>query len=127
MKPSTVTRGCGKYRFNDLDLGNIDGIPRLLDLGQCNDSIVAIDIAVALANLFGVGINELPLTLVLSWMEQKAVSILWSLFALGVKGIYLGPVPPAWVDDGILQALVENWDIRLVTTPQEDVRRMLDA
>ncbi|MCL4369538.1 MAG: hydroxylamine reductase [Chloroflexi bacterium] len=122
-----LTLGCGKYRFNDLDLGNIDGVPRLLDLGQCNDSIVAVDIAVALANLFGVGINELPLTLVLSWMEQKAVSILWSLFALGVKGIYLGPVPPAWVDDGILQALVENWDIRLVTTPQEDVRRMLDA
>ncbi len=122
-----LTLGCGKYRFNDLNLGDIDGIPRLIDLGQCNDSIVAVDIAVALANLFGVGINELPLTLVLSWMEQKAVSILWSLFALGVKGIYLGPVPPAWVNDEILKALVENWDIRLVTTPEEDIERMLVA
>ncbi len=122
-----LTLGCGKYRFNDLDLGSIDGIPRLLDLGQCNDSIVAVDIATALAGLFGVGVNELPLTLVLSWMEQKAVSILWSLFALGIKGIYLGPVAPAWVNDDILKALVENWDIRLVTTPEEDIERMLVA
>lgn len=120
-----LTLGCGKYRFNDLDLGTIDGIPRLLDLGQCNDSIVAVDIATALAGLFGVGVNELPLTLVLSWMEQKAVSILWSLFALGIKGIYLGPVAPAWVNDEILKALVENWDIRLVTTPEADIERML--
>ncbi len=122
-----LTLGCGKYRFNDLDLGQIDGVPRLLDLGQCNDAIVAVEIAQALAGLFGVGINELPLTLVLSWMEQKAVSILWSLFALGVKGIYLGPVPPAWGNDAILKALVENWDIRLVTTPEADIQKMLVA
>ena len=122
-----LTLGCGKYRFNDLNLGEIDGIPRLLDLAQCNDPIVAVDIAIALAGLFGVGINELPLTLLLSWMEQKAVSILWSLFALGIKGIYLGPVPPAWVDDGIPRALVENWDIRPIDDPEKDIRRMLSA
>jgi len=128
MLPSdtvVLTLGCGKYRFNDLDLGQIEGVPRLLDLGQCNDSIVAVDIALALADLFGVGVNELPLTLVLSWMEQKAVSILWSLFALGIKGIYLGPVPPAWVDEGILRSLVEGWDIKLVSTPREDMERIL--
>jgi len=129
LPPDTVvlTLGCGKYRFNDLELGSIDGIPRLIDLGQCNDAIVAIDIASALAKLFGVGINDLPLTLVLSWMEQKAVSILWGLFALGVKGIYLGPVAPAWVNEPILNALVENWGIRLVGDPGEDIRGMLAA
>ncbi len=120
-----LTLGCGKYRFNDLSLGDIDGVPRLIDLGQCNDAVVAVEIATALAGLFGVGINELPLTLVLSWMEQKAVSILWSLFALGVKGIYLGPVAPAWVNEDILQALVENWSIKLVSSPAEDIQRML--
>ena len=90
-----LTLACGKFRINDLDLGDIEGVPRLIDLGQCNDSIVAIEIAQALAELFGVGINELPLTIVLSWMEQKAVAILWSLLSLGVKGIYLGPIVPA--------------------------------
>jgi hydroxylamine reductase len=122
-----LTLACGKFRFNDLDLGTIDGVPRLIDLGQCNDSIVAVDIALALANLFGVGVNELPLTLVLSWMEQKAVSILWSLFALGIKGIYLGPVAPAWVNEPILQALVANWDLKMIGDPAEDIRRMLSA
>ncbi len=122
-----LTLGCGKYRFNDLDLGSIDGIPRLLDLGQCNDSIVAVDIALALADLFGVGVNDLPLTLVLSWMEQKAVAILWSLFALGVKGIYLGPVAPAWVNGDILNALVENWGISLISEPKADIAKMLGA
>lgn len=120
-----LTLGCGKYRFNDLDLGTIDGVPRLIDLGQCNDAIVAVDIALALAGLFGVGVNELPLTLVLSWMEQKAVSILWSLFALGVKGIYLGPVAPAWVNGDILSALVDNWGISLVSDPATDMARMM--
>src|SRR5512133_3963740 len=120
-----LTLGCGKYRINDLDLGNIDGIPRLIDLGQCNDAIVAVDIAVALAGLFEVGVNDLPLPLVLSWREQKAVSILWSLFALGVKGMYLGPVAPAWVNTDILNALVENWGISLVSEPQADLARML--
>jgi len=120
-----LTLACGKFRFNDLDLGDIEGIPRLIDLGQCNDSIVAIDIAQALAELFGVGVNDLPLTLVLSWMEQKAVAILWSLLSLGIKGIYLGPILPAWVNDDILKVLQDNYDLRLIGEPKEDITRML--
>ena len=122
-----LTLACGKFRINDLDLGDIEGIPRLIDLGQCNDSIVAIDIAAALAEAFGVGINELPLTLVLSWMEQKAVAILWSLLALGIKGIYLGPILPAWVNDDILKVLREDYDLRLIGDPKEDIRQMLGS
>jgi len=120
-----LTLACGKFRYNDLDLGDIEGIPRLIDLGQCNDAVVAIDIATALAETFGVGINELPLTLVLSWTEQKAVAILWSLLALGVKGIYLGPILPAWVNDEILKVLKENYDIRLIGNPEEDIKNIL--
>ncbi|HHR86034.1 MAG TPA: hydroxylamine reductase, partial [Candidatus Acetothermia bacterium] len=104
---------------------DIEGIPRLIDLGQCNDSIVAIDFAVALADIFGVGVNDLPLTLVLSWMEQKAVAILWSLLSLGIKGIYLGPILPAWVNDDILKVLQDNYDLRLIGEPKEDIARML--
>ena len=122
-----LTLACGKFRINDLNLGDIDGIPRLIDLGQCNDSIVAIDIATALAEVFGIGINELPLTLVLSWTEQKAVAILWSLLALGIKGIYLGPILPAWVNDDILKVLRENYDLRLIGNPEEDIKQMLSA
>ena len=122
-----LTLACGKFRINDLDLGDIEGIPRLIDLGQCNDSIVAIDIATALAEAFGVGINELPLTLVLSWMEQKAVAILWSLLALGIKGIYLGPILPAWVNDDILKVLREDYDLRLIGDPKEDIKQMLGS
>ena len=120
-----MTLACGKFRFNDLNLGNIDGIPRLLDLGQCNDAIVAINIAAALAEAFGVEVNELPLTLNLSWMEQKAVAILWSLFSLGIKGIYLGPKPPAWVTPGIFKILKEKFDLRLIGNPKEDLEAML--
>jgi len=120
-----LTLGCGKFRINDLALGEIEGIPRLIDLGQCNDSIVAIDIAAALAEAFGVGINELPLTLVLSWMEQKAVAILWSLLALGFKGIYLGPILPAWVNEDILEVLKANYDLRLIGDPEEDIKWIL--
>ncbi len=120
-----LTLACGKFRFNDIDLGDIEGIPRLIDLGQCNDSIVAIDFAVALADMFGVGVNDLPLTLVLSWMEQKAVAILWSLLSLGIKGIYLGPILPAWVNDDILKVLQDNYDLRLIGEPKEDIARML--
>jgi hydroxylamine reductase len=122
-----LTLACAKFRFNDLNLGDIDGIPRLIDLGQCNDSIVAIDIATALAEIFGIGINELPLTLVLSWTEQKAVAILWSLLALGIKGIYLGPILPAWVNDDILKVLRENYDLRLIGNPEEDIKQMLSV
>ncbi len=120
-----LTLACGKFRINDLDLGDIEGIPRLIDLGQCNDSIVAIDFAVALADLFGVGVNDLPLTLILSWMEQKAVAILWSLLSLNIKGIYLGPILPAWVNDDILKVLQDNYDLRLIGDPQEDIARIL--
>ncbi len=122
-----LTLACGKFRFNDLNLGDIEGIPRLIDLGQCNDSIVAIEIAEALAGLFGVGINELPLTLVISWMEQKAVAVLWSLFALGIKGIYLGPILPAWVNEDILNTLVENYDLHLIGNPEEDINQILNT
>ena len=120
-----LTLGCGKFRINDLNLGDIDGIPRLIDLGQCNDSIVAVDIAVGLAESLGVDINKLPLTLVLSWMEQKAVAILWSLLAFGIKGIYLGPILPAWVNNDILKMLKENYDIRLIGDPKEDIENIL--
>jgi hydroxylamine reductase len=120
-----LTLACGKFRINDLDLGEIDGIPRLIDLGQCNDSIVAIDLAQALADVFEVSVNELPLTIVLSWMEQKAVAILWSLLSLGIKGIYLGPILPAWVNDDILKVLQDNYDLRLIGDPVEDIAYIL--
>jgi hydroxylamine reductase len=127
LPPDTVvlTLACGKYRFNDLDLGEIEGIPRLLDLGQCNDSIVAVDLAVALSELFGVDLAKLPLSLVLMWMEQKAVAILWSLLSLGIKGITIGPIVPAWVNDDILAILKEKYDIRLIGTPEADMKAML--
>ena len=120
-----LTRASGKFRFNDLDLGNIEGIPRLIDLGQCNDAIVALEVAQALAGLFGVGVNDLPLTLVVSWMEQKAVAILWSLLALGIKGIYLGPIVPGWINADMLKILVEKYDIRLISSPDEDIKKMM--
>ncbi len=127
--PDTVilTLACGKFRFNDLDLGTIDGIPRLIDLGQCNDAIAAIDIAVALADAFACSVNELPLTLVLSWMEQKAVAILMSLFSLGIKGIYLGPRLPAWITPAVLAVLQENFDLRTTSEPLADLAVMLGA
>jgi hydroxylamine reductase len=120
-----LTLACGKFRFNDLDLGTIDGVPRLIDLGQCNDSIVALDIALALSDLFGVGVNELPLTLQVTWMEQKAVIILWSLLSLGIKKIYLGPIMPAWVNQDILQVLQDNYDLRLISTVDADMKAIL--
>ncbi len=120
-----LTLACGKYRINDLDLGDIEGIPRLIDLGQCNDSIVAVDFAVYLAEMFRVDINDLPLTIVLSWMEQKAVAILWSLLYSGIKGIYLGPIMPAWVNDDIGKILQDEYDLRLIGEPQQDINRIL--
>ena len=120
-----LTLGCGKFRYNDLNLGEIEGIPRLMDLGQCNDAIVAIEIADALADLFGVSINELPLTIVVSWMEQKAVAILWSLLACGIKGIFLSPTLPAWVDEDILSVLKEEHDLRTISNPEEDIQQIL--
>jgi hydroxylamine reductase len=120
-----LTLACGKFQFNDLDLGTIDGVPRLLDLGQCNDAISAVNIAVALAGALGCGVNDLPLTLVLSWMEQKAVSILMSLFHLGIKGIYLGPSAPAWITPAVFGVLQSAFDIRLTSTVEADLREML--
>ncbi len=127
LPPDTIvlTLACGKFRINDLALGDIEGIPRLIDLGQCNDAIVAIEITEALAELFGVEINQLPLTIVLTWMEQKAAIILWSLLALGIKGIYLGPILPAWVNDDILNTLRENYDLRLISEPEADIKQIL--
>lgn len=120
-----LTLACGKYRFNDLDLGTIGGLPRLMDIGQCNDAYSAIQIAVALANAFGCGVNDLPLSMVLSWYEQKAVCILLTLLHLGIKNIRLGPTLPAFVSPNVLNFLIENFNIAPITTPEEDLRAIL--
>lgn len=120
-----LTLACGKYRFNDLDLGTIGGLPRLLDMGQCNDAYGAIRVAAALAEAFRCGVNDLPLTLVLSWYEQKAVCILLTLLHLGIKNIYLGPTLPAFVSPNILNYLVEHYSIHLISTPEEDLKAIL--
>lgn len=106
-----LTLACGKFRFNDLDLGEIGGLPRLMDMGQCNDAYSAVRVATALAEAFGCSVNELPLTMVLSWYEQKAVCILLTLLSLGIKNIYLGPTLPAFLSPNILKYLVENYQI----------------
>ena len=120
-----LTLACGKYRFNDLDLGTIGGLPRLMDVGQCNDAYGAVRIALALADAFGCGVNDLPLSLVLSWYEQKAVCILLTLLYLGIRNIRLGPTLPAFVSPGVLNYLVENFHIAPVTTPEEDLKTLL--
>lgn len=120
-----LTLACGKFRFNDLDLGTIDGLPRLIDLGQCNDALSAINIAAALAGAFECTVNDLPLTLVLSWMEQKAAAILMSLFHLGLKGIYLGPTVPAWLTPNVIEVLQKEFDLRLTGEPRSDLAKML--
>ena len=116
-----LTLACGKYRFNDLDLGSVGGLPRLMDMGQCNDAYGAIQVAVALANAFGCGVNDLPLSYVLSWYEQKAVCILLTLLHLGIKGIRLGPSLPAFLSPNVLHFLVENFGIAPITTPEADL------
>ena len=120
-----LTLACGKYRFNDLDLGTIGGLPRIMDMGQCNDAYSAIKVALALSEAFGVGVNELPLTLVLSWYEQKAVCILLTLLALGLKNFYLGPTLPAFVSPNVLNYLVENFNIHPTSTPEADLKAIL--
>lgn len=120
-----LTLACGKYRFNDLNLGTIGGLPRLMDIGQCNDAYSAIKIAVALADAFGCGVNDLPLSLVLSWYEQKAVCILLTLLHLGIKNILLGPSLPAFISPNVLNFLVENYKIAPISTPQEDLKAIL--
>jgi hydroxylamine reductase len=121
-----LTLACGKFRFNHLDLGEIGGIPRLLDVGQCNDAYSAVKIALALADAFKCGVNDLPLSLVLSWYEQKAVVILLSLLSLGIKNIRLGPSLPAFITPNILNFLVENFNIMPITTPDQDLAAILD-
>lgn len=120
-----LTLACGKFRFFDKDLGQIDGIPRLLDIGQCNDAYSAVKIAQALAGVFKVGINELPLSLILSWYEQKAVAILLSLLYLGVKNIRLGPSLPAFITPNVLKVLVDNFNIMPIKTADEDLKAIL--
>ncbi len=120
-----LTLGCAKFRFNDLDLGAIDGIPRLMDLGQCNDAIVAIDIVKALSELLKVPINDLPVSLVLAWMEQKAVAIFWALLALGIKNIFIGPILPPWANQDILNFLISEYKVKLIGDPEEDIEEIL--
>ncbi|GMO43406.1 MAG: hydroxylamine reductase [Termitinemataceae bacterium] len=120
-----LTLGCGKFRFNDIDLGLVSGMPRVMDMGQCNDAFGAVKVALALCEAFGCGVNELPLTLVLSWYEQKAVSVLLSLLNLGIKNIYLGPSLPSFVSPNILKYLVYNFNVTPISTAAEDLKRIL--
>ena len=120
-----LTLACGKYRFNDLDLGTIDGLPRLMDMGQCNDAYSAIRVAVALAEAFDCEVNELPLSMVLSWYEQKAVSILLTLLHLGIKNIKLGPTLPAFLSANVRKLLVDTYKIESITTPEKDLAELL--
>lgn len=121
-----LTLACGKYRFNDLDLGTIGGLPRLLDMGQCNDAYSAIKVAVALSEAFQCSVNELPLSMVLSWYEQKAVCILLTLLHLGIKNILLGPSLPAFISPNVLNYLVETYNIAPITTPEKDLKKLLN-
>ena len=120
-----LTLACGKYRFNDLDLGTIGGLPRLMDIGQCNDAYSAIKIALALADAFDCSVNELPLSMVLSWYEQKAVCVLLTLLYLGIQDIRLGPTLPAFVSPNVLGYLAEHFHIAPITTPEADMKAML--
>ena len=125
--PDTVvlTLACGKYRFHDMDLGTVAGLPRLLDIGQCNDAYSAIQIALALAEAFHCGVNDLPLSMVLSWYEQKAVCILLTLLHLGIRNIRLGPTLPAFLSPNVLQYLVEHYAIAPITIPEADLAALL--
>ncbi|BDZ80294.1 hydroxylamine reductase [Claveliimonas bilis] len=125
--PDTIvlTLACGKYRFNDLDLGTIDGLPRIMDMGQCNDAYSAIQVALALADAFECEVNDLPLSMVLSWYEQKAVCILLTLLHLGIKNILLGPTLPAFISPNVLNLLIEKYNIGPITTSDEDMRKLL--
>jgi len=120
-----LTLACGKFRFFDKDLGDIGGIPRLLDIGQCNDAYSAVQIAVALSEAFNVGVNDLPLSIICSWYEQKAVAILLTLLHLGIKNIRLGPSLPAFITPNVLKVLVENFNIMPISTPEEDLKAIL--
>ena len=125
MDTIILTLACGKYRLNDLRLGEIEGIPRILDMGQCNDAYSAIKVAIAIAEAFGCEVNELPLSMILSWYEQKAVAILLTLLALGIKNIYLGPTLPAFVSPNVLNYLVQEYQITPISTVDEDLKNIL--
>lgn len=125
MDSLVLTLACGKYRFNDLDLGEIDGIPRILDMGQCNDSYSAIKVALALADAFDCSVNDLPLTLVLSWYEQKAVCILLTLLSLGIRSMYLGPTLPAFMSETVVKYLVDTYNLQPITAPEQDMDAIL--
>jgi hydroxylamine reductase len=120
-----LTLACGKYRFNDLDFGTVAGLPRLLDVGQCNDAYSAVRIATALADAFDTDVNSLPLSIVLSWYEQKAVADLLALLSLGIKGMLLGPSLPAFISPNVLQYLVETFNIKPISTPEDDLKSAL--
>jgi len=120
-----LTLACGKFRFNDLDLGTIGGLPRIMDMGQCNDAYSAIQVALALSRAFDCDVNELPLTLVLSWYEQKAVCILLTLLALGLKNIYIGPSVPAFFSSNVLKVLVDKFGLTPISTPEADLKAIL--
>ena len=120
-----LTLACGKYRFNKLDFGEIEGVPRLIDIGQCNNAYSAIQVALALSKVFNCGVNDLPLTLVLSWFEQKAVAILLTLLYLGIKGIRVGPTPPAFISPNVFKVLQDSFDLKLITTPEKDLADIL--
>lgn len=120
-----LTLACGKYRFNDLDLGTIGGLPRIMDMGQCNDAYSAIRVALALADAFECSVNELPLSMVLSWYEQKAVCILLTLLHLGIQNILLGPTLPAFISPNVLNYLVEHYHIAPINTPENDIKKLL--
>jgi hydroxylamine reductase len=122
-----LTLACGKFRFNKMELGDIGGIPRLLDVGQCNDSYSAIQVAIALANAFECEVNDLPLSMILSWYEQKAVAVLLTLLHLGIKDIKIGPSLPAFITPNVLNFLVENYNIGPISTAEEDLKQILGA
>ena len=122
-----LTLACGKFRFFDKQLGDIGGIPRLLDVGQCNDAYSAVKIAGALAEAFDCGVNDLPLSLILSWYEQKAVAILLTLLHLGIKNIRLGPTLPTFITPNVLEVLVKNFELKPITTPEEDLAAILGS
>lgn len=122
-----LTTSCGKFRFNDVDYGVVPGtnIPRYLDLGQCNNSVSTVKIAKALADAFECDVNELPVSIVLSWFEQKAVAILLGLFSLGIQDIRIGPKPPEFISEGVMQVLQDTFNLKLITTAQEDMETMM--
>ena len=120
-----LTLACGKYRFNKMDFGAIDGIPRLIDIGQCNNAYSAIQVALALSKAFNCGVNDLPLSMVLSWFEQKAVAILLTLLSLNIQGIRIGPSLPAFISPNVLKVLVDKFALTPISTPEKDMAEIL--